>query len=158
MASSLFKPIQCWKIIQCWKATVVLWMQAEDGVLLEGRLTEYRTLFRRCESFQEDENGIFGTIAREDVEGLLSMLEHPLNAEEAHDLMDGFCAERDCGNEGGSNRISFQEFLTLFRGHLLDLQQITEYLKLEDLALPSITQDEVCCRSNHAPHMMTGAC
>eukprot|EP00892_Ulva_mutabilis_P002394 jgi/Ulvmu1/12155/UM085_0019.1 len=116
---------------------------AEDGVLLEGRLTEYRNLFQRCESFQEDEGALFGTIAREDVEGLLSMLEHPLNSDEAHELMDGFCSDHACGNEEGSNRISFQEFLNLFRGHLLDLQQITEYLKLEDLPPPNMTDDEI---------------
>lgn len=72
------------------------------------------------------------------------MLEHPLNDDEAHDLMDGFCTERQCGDAGGAQRISFQEFLNLFRGHLLDLQQITEYLKLEGLPLPNMSEDEVC--------------
>lgn len=122
----------------------MIWMQAEDGVLLEGRLAEYRSLYQRCDSFREDDGAVFGTIAREDVEGLLSMLEHPLNAEEAHELMDGFCTERQCGSDGGGNRISFREFLNLFRGHLLDLQQITEYLKLEDLDPPNMSEDEVC--------------
>lgn len=125
-------------------------MQAEDGVLLEGRLTEYRNLFERRESFQEAEGALFGTIARKDVEGLLSMLEHPLNGEEAHELMDGFCSEHTCSDEAGSQRISFQEFLNLFRGHLLDLQQITDYLKLEDLPPPHMTEDEVCAVDEHA--------
>lgn len=119
-------------------------MQAEDGILLEGRLTEYRTLFQRCESFRDDGGNGFGTIAREGVEQLLSMLEHPLCKAEAHDLMDGYCAGRACGKQGSGNRISFPEFLQLFRSHLLDLHQITEYLKLDDLPELKVSTEEEC--------------
>lgn len=71
-------------------------MQAEDGVLLEGRLTEYHALFEQILSYRLERDSMFGSIAKEDVAGLAARLENPLGVEETRELVDTFCARRKC--------------------------------------------------------------
>jgi hypothetical protein len=65
-------------------------------VLLEGRLTEYHTLFEQIPSYRLERDCIFGSINREDVAMLAARLENPLSAEETRELVDAFCSHRDC--------------------------------------------------------------
>lgn len=117
-------------------------MQAEDGVLLEGRLAEYRALFECSPSFQPGEPSLFGSIDRQDISDLAGRLETPLTAKQTADLIDEFCSTRECLVDG-EQRITFEEFLNMFRDHMLDLQQITAYLKLQAAALPETSPEEV---------------
>jgi hypothetical protein len=115
-------------------------MQAEDGVLLEGRLSEYLKLFESCPTFESDGMG-FGSIDRSCVSNLGGRLEHPLTAAEAELALETFCHGRTCSVD--DQRIGFADFLNMFRSHLLDLKQITEYMKLEEVPQPSYTEIEV---------------
>lgn len=117
-------------------------MQAQDGVLLEGRLAEYRALFEHSPSFQAGAPSKFGSIDRTELVGLAGRLETPLTAQQTADLVDEFCTTRECELEG-ADRITFAEFLNMFRDHMLDLQQITEYLKLQAAPLPEASPEEV---------------
>ena len=117
-------------------------VQAEDGVLLEGRLSEYLQLFESCPSYERSEApGDFGSIDRTDVASLSGRLEHPLTHEEAEQALQTFCQGRVCSLD--DQRIPFSDFLSMFRDKLLDLQQITEYMKLEDVPPPSYSPDQV---------------
>ena len=116
-------------------------MQAEDGVLLEGRLSEYLQLFERCPSFEPDPGGGFGSINRSCVEALGRRLEHPLTSEEATSALESFCDGRECSVD--AQRIGFSDFLNMFREHLLDLHQITEYMKLQDVPEPEFSPSDV---------------
>lgn len=115
-------------------------LQAEDGVLLEGRLSEYRGMFERCASWQPDASGL-GTIDRKCIFGLAGRLEHPLTNDQATEALQNFCTGRECALP--QQRISFADFLNIFREHLLDLKQIEEYMKLEARPRPSFTSTEV---------------
>jgi hypothetical protein len=121
---------------------VVTWfcLQAEDGVLLEGRLSEYRQLFERCPSWEADSSGL-GTIDRACVLSLGGRLEHPFTIEEAESALNEFCDDRGCKVE--DERLTFADFLNMFHDKMLDLQQITEYMKLEEVPQPSYSPSEV---------------
>jgi hypothetical protein len=117
-------------------------LQAEDGVLLEGRLSEYLKLFESCPSFEPGEGrGDFGSIGRSDVVHLSGRLEHPLTESEAEAALSTFCVGRVCSV--AEERVPFADFLEMFRDKLLDLQQITEYMKLEDVPPPAYSSTDV---------------
>jgi hypothetical protein len=117
-------------------------MQAEDGVLLEGRMAEYKALFERAPSFKAGPPRRDGSIDRKDVADLAARLETPLTTKQTVGLIDEFCSTRECELEG-SDRITFEEFLNMFRDHMLDLKQITEYLKLQAAPIPDTSPEEV---------------
>lgn len=118
--------------------------QFEDGVLLEGRLSEYRDLFQSCPSWRKDGPGL-GMIERSCVVGLAGRLEHPLPQAEARNALQTFCDSRAC--RVPDEPLTFADFLNMFRDDLLDLQQIEEYMKLEADPHPSFSPDEVRMRS-----------
>jgi Ca2+-binding EF-hand superfamily protein len=109
-------------------------------------MVEYKALFEQSPTFLSGEPSMVGSIDRKDLADLAARLETPLSAQETSDLIEEFCNTRGCGLEG-SERITFEDFLNMFRDHLLDLQQITEYLKLQAAPLPETSPEEVCCDS-----------
>lgn len=114
--------------------------QTADGVLLEGRLSEYRTLFEQCPSWQQDDTG-FGTVDRSCIVSLSGRLEQPFTVYEAQQALEQFCDGTICDPEDA--RFTFAAFLNLFRDKMLDLQQIEEYMKLEAVPEPSFSENEV---------------
>ena len=114
-------------------------------------MAEYRALFERAPTFQPGAPSLFGSIDRKDINDLAGRLETPLTAQQAASLIDEFCSTREC-ELAGAERITFEEFLNMFRDHMLDLQQITEYLKLQAAPLPEASPEEVRCASALCPH------
>lgn len=103
---------------------------------------EYRALFERAPTFSPGAPSMVGTIDMGELTDLAARLETPLTAQETASLIDQFCCKRECG-VAGNERITFEEFLNMFRDHMLDLQQITEYLKLEAAPIPEASPEEV---------------
>lgn len=120
---------------------------AEDGVLLQGRLSEYQALFETCPSFDS------GTVTPACIDGLAGRLEKPLTPNQVSEALR---ANVGGGDERGGDRLSFGDFLRLFKDKLLDLHQITEYLKLEEEPAPEISDEEAAAAANLVPDLQPG--
>ena len=92
--------------------------QTADGVLLEGKLEEYRTAFNAVD------NGGNGTISATEIAQLFESLGTPLS----YDKLVRMMAKYDIDKSG---QIDFWEFLRMFRDELLDLKEILEYIKMQ---------------------------
>ena len=92
--------------------------QAEDGVLLEGRLSEYRELFDSCEVSSD------GTIGPSCIMRLCSRVEAVVPEEVV-------LAKMTKAFPSGDGRVTFSDFLYMFRDNFLDLKQIFRYIALQ---------------------------
>ncbi len=99
-------------------ATTNTFIQTADGVLLEGKLEEYR------EAFNAVDNGGNGTISATEIAQLFQNLGTPLSYDKLVKMMATYDVDK-------SGQIDFYEFLRMFRDELLDLKEILEYIKMQ---------------------------
>lgn len=92
--------------------------QTADGVLLEGKLEEYR------EAFNAVDNGGNGTISATEIAQLFQNLGTPLSYDKLVKMMATYDVDK-------SGQIDFYEFLRMFRDELLDLKEILDYIKMQ---------------------------
>ncbi|PNH02827.1 putative calcium-binding protein CML25, partial [Tetrabaena socialis] len=86
-----------------------------DGMLLEGALNDYESAFKAV-----DLSGN-GTIGATELGQLFAKLGNPMSPEKLVELMQVY-------DKDDSGQIEFNEFLFMFRNHLLDLKAMTSYM------------------------------
>lgn len=90
----------------------------QDGVLLEGKLDEYRAAFRAA-----DTSG-HGSISFSELSALFKNLGQDISDEDLLEVMNRYDLDE-------SGQIEFNEFLLFFRNNLLDLRDVMDYLHLK---------------------------
>eukprot|EP00197_Chlamydomonas_leiostraca_P003884 CAMPEP_0202867274 /NCGR_PEP_ID=MMETSP1391-20130828/9073_1 /ASSEMBLY_ACC=CAM_ASM_000867 /TAXON_ID=1034604 /ORGANISM="Chlamydomonas leiostraca, Strain SAG 11-49" /LENGTH=362 /DNA_ID=CAMNT_0049547303 /DNA_START=21 /DNA_END=1109 /DNA_ORIENTATION=+ len=86
-----------------------------DGLLLDGKLSEYEAAFNAVDSSGN------GTIGATELAQLFSMLGNPVSFEKLVDIMQEY-------DKDESGQIEFNEFLLMFRDQLIDLKAVQEYM------------------------------
>lgn len=89
---------------------------AQDKIFLEGKLQEYRDAFRAVDA------GGNGSISATELYQLFQKLGHPITYDKLVKVMEQYDVDQ-------SGVIDFGEFLRMFRGELLDLNDIVSYIK-----------------------------
>jgi Ca2+-binding EF-hand superfamily protein len=90
---------------------------ATDGMLLEGKLQEYRAAFHAMDTTGN------GTIAGCEIEALFERMGQPLTRGKLWKIMDQY-------DQDANGQIDFDEFLMMFQDDLLDVREILDYIKL----------------------------
>ncbi|GMH34102.1 hypothetical protein BSKO_01936 [Bryopsis sp. KO-2023] len=90
----------------------------QDGVLLEGKLDEYRAAFDAA-----DTSG-YGSISFNELSTLFKSLDQDITDEDLLEVMHRYDLDE-------SGQIEFNEFLLFFRNRLLELRDVMDYLHLK---------------------------